>query len=54
MDIIEDDNIIVVINKNDKKQIIEGIYLIHTREFVNSKKKVYKLGRSSQIFTRFF
>jgi uncharacterized C2H2 Zn-finger protein len=65
MDIMEDDNIIVVINKNDKKQIIEGIYLIHTREFVNSKKKVYKLGssracakayamRSGQIFTRFF
>lgn len=30
----------------------EGIYLIHTREFVNSKEPIYKIGRSININTR--
>jgi len=30
----------------------EGIYLIHTREFVNTKELIYKLGRSCNMSTR--
>ena len=30
----------------------EGIYLIHTREFVNSKEPIYKIGRSKNLNTR--
>jgi len=32
--------------------MLEGIYLIHTREFVNSKEPIYKIGRSININTR--
>ena len=30
----------------------EGIYLLHTREFINSKQPIYKIGRSSNMNTR--
>jgi len=33
-------------------QNMEGIYLVHTREFVNSNKPIYKIGRSSNIVNR--
>lgn len=31
---------------------MEGIYLVHTREFLNSNKPIYKIGRSSNIVNR--
>ena len=31
---------------------MEGVYLIHTREFYNSKQEIYKIGRSHDLDTR--
>jgi hypothetical protein len=28
---------------------MEGLYLIHTREFISTNKEIYKIGRSSNI-----
>jgi len=30
----------------------EGVYLLHTREFVNTKQPIFKLGRSNQLDNR--
>jgi hypothetical protein len=32
----------------------EAVYIIYTREFINSNKNVYKIGRTSQTFTKRF
>lgn len=32
--------------------LYEGIYLLKTREFVNSKQEIYKIGRSNNLSTR--
>jgi len=31
---------------------MEGLYLIHTREFISTNKEIYKIGRSSNIENR--
>ncbi len=31
---------------------MESIYLIHTREFVNSNKPIYRLGRGTDVINR--
>jgi len=31
---------------------MEGLYLIHTREFISINKEIYKIGRSSNIENR--
>jgi hypothetical protein len=42
-------------NNNNSNEIInedEGIYLLHTREFINTNKQIYKLGRSNHLENR--
>jgi hypothetical protein len=34
------------------KVLYEGIYLLQTREFVNSKQEIYKIGRSHNLSRR--
>jgi len=31
---------------------MEGLYLIHTREFITIKKPIYKIGRGNNVQTR--
>ena len=54
-------NKLKIINKNIKNEllilffvilIMEAVYIVHTREFINAGQNVYKIGRTSQLHTK--